>query len=228
VVETYVVRSSNGDAVLMGMPAHMQNLLVEVDLIGVGLLAHTLGATSWGARPTALLAVLTSTGVHGRGNADLLRLEGALVRLQHDLGVLVRVARVDHEVVVIRACHDILRVSGESHLELVEDAVVLVGVTESGSEVLMNGDCLYWLTFHVYVPDFNSKIIAGKDVTTIVAEADIRDGGDDLGEEGARGWVLFLLEFYNNVSLVRSRIFKEQTYASRARRTRPFVAYLPT
>ena len=175
-MQTHVVRSSNGDAVLMGMPAHMQNLLVEVDLVSVGLLAHALGATSWRAGPAALLAVLTGTGVHGRRNANLLGLEGALVGLQNDLGVLVRVARVDHEVVVIRACHDILCVSGEGHLELVEDAVVLVGVAESGSEVLVNGDSLYWLTFHVHVPDFDSKVIAGKDVTTIVAEADVRDG----------------------------------------------------
>ena len=204
-VKTHVVRSSNGDAVLMGMPAHMQNLLVEVDLIGVGLLTHALGTASWRARPAALLAVLTGTGVHGRGNANLLCLECALVCLQHDLGILVRVARVDHEVVVIRACHDILCVSGEGHLELVEDAVVLVGVAESGSEVLMDRDCLYWLTLHVHVPDFDGKIIAGKDVTTIVAEADVRDGGDDLREEGARGWVLFLLKFYKNVSLVRLR-----------------------
>lgn len=111
VIKTHVVRSSNGDAVLMGMPAHMQNLLVEVNLIGVGLLAHALRATGWRAGPATLLAVLTGTGVHGRGDADLLCLEGALVSLQHDLGVLIRVAGVDHEVVVIRACHDILRVS---------------------------------------------------------------------------------------------------------------------
>ena len=179
-MQTHVVRSSNGDAVLMGMPAHMQNLLVKVDLIGVGLLAHALSATSWRARPTALLAVLTGTGVHGRGNANLLCLEGALVCLQHDLGILVRVARVDHEVVVIRACHDILCVSGEGHLELVEDAVILVGVAESGSEVLVDGNCLDWLTLHVHVPDLDSEVITGKNVATIVTKANIRDGGDDL------------------------------------------------
>ena len=204
-LKTHVVRSSNSDAVLMGMPAHMQDLLVEVDLIGVGLLAHALGATSWRARPTTLLAVLTGTGVHGRGNANLLCLEGALVCLQHDLGVLVRVARVDHEVVVIRACHDILCVSGEGHFELVKDAVVLVGVAESGSEVLVNGDCLHWLTFHVHVPDLDSEIIAGKDVTTIMTEADVRNGRDNLREEGTGGWVLLLLKFYKDVSLERSR-----------------------
>ena len=193
----------------MGMPAHMQNLLVKVDLIGVGLLAHALGSTSWRASPTALLAVLTGTSVHGRGNANLLCLEGALVCLQHDLGVLVRVARVDHEVVVIGACHDILRVSGEGHLELVKDAVVLVGVAESWSEVFMDGNRLYWLAFHVHVPDLDSEIVTGKNVTAIVAEANVRDGGDDFREEGARGWVLFLLEFYNAVSLVRSRRIKQ-------------------
>lgn len=182
-VKTHVVRSSNGDAVLMGMPAHMQNLLVKVNLIGVGLFAHALGTSSWRTCPAALLAVLTGTGVHGRGNANLLCLEGALVCLQHDLGILVRVARVDHEVVVIRACHDILGVTGEGYLELVEDAVVLVGVAESGAEVLMDGNGLHRLSLHINIPDLDGEVVAGEDVAAVVAEADVRDGGDDFREE---------------------------------------------
>ena len=64
----------------MGMPAHVENLLVEVDLVRIGLLTHPLRATRRRARPVSLLAVLAAS-VHGRGDADLLRFERALVRL---------------------------------------------------------------------------------------------------------------------------------------------------
>lgn len=37
---SHVVCSRDGDTVLEWMPAHMQDLLVEVDLIGVRLLPH--------------------------------------------------------------------------------------------------------------------------------------------------------------------------------------------
>jgi len=36
----YIVGRSNRDTILKRMPAHVQNLLVKVDLVGVGLLAH--------------------------------------------------------------------------------------------------------------------------------------------------------------------------------------------
>ena len=39
--QTYVIRGSNRYAVLERMPAHMQDLLVEVDLIRIGLLPHS-------------------------------------------------------------------------------------------------------------------------------------------------------------------------------------------
>src|SRR4051794_29833466 len=38
---TYVIRGSNRYAVLERMPAHVQDLLVEVDLIRIGLLPHS-------------------------------------------------------------------------------------------------------------------------------------------------------------------------------------------
>lgn len=123
--KTHIIRSSNGDAVLMRVPAHMQNLLVKVDLVGVGLLAHALGTASRRAGPATLLAIL---GVHGRGDSDLLRLECALVGLQDNLGVLIRITGIDHEVVVVRAGHDISCITGESDFKLVKDAVILVGV----------------------------------------------------------------------------------------------------
>jgi len=125
---TYVVRSGNGNAVLEGVPAHVQNLLVEVDLIGIRLLLHATAGASRAAGPrSGLLAAL----VHGSGHTDLLRLERRLVRLEHNLRILFFLRRVNHEVVVITAGHDVLGVAGEDNLELVEDAVVFVGVAEA-------------------------------------------------------------------------------------------------
>lgn len=125
---THVVRRRNGYAVLLRMPAHVQNLLVEVDLIGVGLFAHALRAAGGRVRARSFLAAGTRRAVHRRGDADLLRLEGALVGLQHHLRVLALFRRVDHEVVVVAASHDVLRIAGEDYFKLVEDAIVLVGI----------------------------------------------------------------------------------------------------
>ena len=52
-LKTHVVRSSNSDAVLMGMPAHMQDLLVEVNLIRVRLFLHP-ATLRWPARRWAI------------------------------------------------------------------------------------------------------------------------------------------------------------------------------
>lgn len=82
------------------MPAHVQNLLVEVNSIGVGLLAHACTLAGWTVgSAVALLAVLGA--VHGRGDADLLRLESALICLQNNFSVLAGLGRVDHEIVVV-------------------------------------------------------------------------------------------------------------------------------
>ena len=50
---TYVVRGRNGNAILEGMPAHVQDLLVEVDLIRIGLLLHPATRASRAAGPGA-------------------------------------------------------------------------------------------------------------------------------------------------------------------------------
>ena len=55
---TYVVRRGDSNAILERVPAHMQNLLVEIDLIGVRLLAHPLplsGPGAWTSRSRATL-----------------------------------------------------------------------------------------------------------------------------------------------------------------------------
>src|SRR5690606_5076242 len=66
---SYIIRSRNGDRVFKGMPAHVQNLLVKVNRICIGLLPHSV-------RPQLLVA-----SVHWHWYSDLLRLESRLVRL---------------------------------------------------------------------------------------------------------------------------------------------------
>lgn len=74
-------------------------------------------------------------------------------------------------------------VAREDDFELIEDAVVFVGVAEAWAEMFVDGDGFYGLTLHVDIPDFDSKVVTGEDVSTVMGEANIGDGGDDFGEE---------------------------------------------
>lgn len=47
---TDVVGGGNCNAILKGMPAHVQDLLVEVDLVGVGFLLHSASGPGRAAR----------------------------------------------------------------------------------------------------------------------------------------------------------------------------------
>jgi len=55
---------------------------------------------------------------------------------------------------------------------------------------------LYRLALHLQVPHLDGQVVAGHQVAPAVAELHVGDGGDDLGEEGAGGGVLWLLEVY--------------------------------
>ena len=170
------------------MPAHVENLLVEINLVRVRLFAHprALAGRTVGAA-VALLAVLTGARarriVHRCGYANFLGLECALVCLQHDLGVLAFFRRVDHEIVVVRAGHDVLAVAGVDDLELVEYRVIFVRVAKSGPQMLVDGDGLHGLGLLPDVPNLDRKIVAGKDVAAVIGETHVGDGGDDFGEE---------------------------------------------
>lgn len=163
----------------------MQNLLVEVDLVRVRLLLHPLRSSRRAACSGSALLGAGAGRVHRRRDADLLRLEGRLVRLQNNLRILVRVRRVDHEVVVVAARHHILRIAREDHLELVEYAVVLVCVAESRPQVLVDRNSLHGLAFHSHIPNLHGEVVAGENVAPVVGEAHVGYRGDDFGEEGA-------------------------------------------
>ena len=82
---TYIVRRRNRYAVFVGMPAHMQNLLVEINLVRIGLFSHSPSLTSspcgWTASSrVALFSCWTVGRACGRINRcrdpDFLSLEG--------------------------------------------------------------------------------------------------------------------------------------------------------
>lgn len=176
------------------MPAHVQDLLVEVDLIRIGFLLHaTAGAGRAAGSRTGLLSV---TLAHRRRYTNLLCLECRLVCLEHNLRILFFLCGVDHEVVVVAAGHNVLRVAREDHLELVEDAIVLVRIAEARAQVLVDGDGLDWLAFHVDIPNLHCQIVPGHNVPPVVGESHVGDGGDNLGEEGTGRGILFLFELW--------------------------------
>lgn len=49
--------------------------------------------------------------------------------------------------------------------------------------MLVDGNSLHWLPFHVDIPDLHGQIIPRHNVPTVVGESHVGDGGDDLGEE---------------------------------------------
>lgn len=59
--------------------------------------------------------------------------------------------------------------------------------------------CLQGLALHVEVPDFSSQVVSGEQVAATVAELNIWDGGDDLGEEGAGTGILRLFKHWRRV-----------------------------
>lgn len=163
----HVVGRSNGNAILIGMPAHVQDLLIEIDLLRVRLLLHATARPSRAAGPgVALLSI--GPLVHRRGNADLLRLESRLVRLQYNLRLLGGVCGVDHKIVVVASGHDIFSIAGEDHFKFIEDTVVLVRVAQTGPQMFVDRNRLHRLSLHVHVPNLHRQVVPGHDVATVV------------------------------------------------------------
>lgn len=161
------------------MPAHVQDLLVEIDLVGIGFLAHPLCPGRAACSGAILLAAIrsgTRRRVDRSWHAHFLSLERRFVGLQDDLYLLLRVRRVNHEVVVVAARHDILRIARKDNLELVEYTVVLIGIAQTWSQVLVDRDGLDRLPLHVDVPNLDGQVISGEDVSAVVRESDVRDG----------------------------------------------------
>jgi len=189
-IQVKIVGGGDGEDVIFGMPGGVQYLLVEVEAVdGDFVLAPFVGR-----RHLARFQ-------HAPGPNRLAR------RLER--GVALRVAVEQAEEVVVASGHDLLIVAGPSAFELVEDAIVLVERAQFAAQILVNLVRFHRLVFHVDVPDFDGKVVARHEIASAVAELDVGDAGDDLGEEAAVRRVFRLLEQF--------RVFV-------AKRRRPHVA----
>lgn len=69
--------------------------------------------------------------------------------------------------------------------------------TVSGAHSHLIG--LHWSVLHVQIPDLHRQVVPGHHVAAVVAELDIGDRGDDLGEEGAIAGVFWLLKHWAKI-----------------------------
>ena len=70
-----------------------------------------------------------------------------------------------------------------SALKLVEDAIILVQITQLSPQMVMNRDRLHRPRVHVDVPDLERQVVPRQDIPPVMAELDVRDRRNDLGEE---------------------------------------------
>jgi len=53
---------------------------------------------------------------------------------------------------------------------------------------------LHWALLHVKVPHFDSQVVSGEQITSTMAELNIRNGRDDLREERSIAWIFWFLK----------------------------------
>lgn len=97
----------------------------------------------------------------------------------------------------------LLVIGAPTTLEFVENAIVLVEHAQLVAQVVVHRVGLDRPTLHVEVPDLDVQVVARAHVAARVAELDVRDAADDLGEEVLRGWVLPLFENLKKADLCR-------------------------
>src|SRR3954463_7365967 len=96
--KTYIVSGSDSNGGLEWMPAHMQNLLVVVEMFSICFFPHSTrnACASW-ASCSSLLATIDWSWY-----SNLLRFKRTLIRLENNLHFLLRIRRIYHKVIVVR------------------------------------------------------------------------------------------------------------------------------
>lgn len=79
-----------------------------------------------------------------------------------------------------RMTKNVLVITSPRAFKLVKDAVIFVQVAKLAPKMVMNWDGLQRSRLHVDIPDLEGKVVTREDVTTVMAELDVRDGRDDL------------------------------------------------
>ncbi|GMT31140.1 hypothetical protein PFISCL1PPCAC_22437, partial [Pristionchus fissidentatus] len=186
--DVQVVGGGQGDNVLLRMPRRVQDLASEVERVGRDLV---VAASS--------CQILCSLLPRGRRSAHFAIAKWLVhlgrSRLPH-LALLVA-SRKRPEEVVVRAGENSLVIATPSALKLVKYGVVLVQLTQLGAEMLVHCIRLDGSRLLTEIPHLDGEVVPREQVLAVVRELHIRHGGDDLGEEGPRSWVLRLLEDCN-------------------------------
>lgn len=91
---------------------------------------------------------------------------------------------VDVEHVVVGTSHDGASVVADMTLKFVENTVVLVQVTELGTQMVVDVDGLDRLALHCDVPDLQGQVVSGDDISSVSAKLTIGNGRDDFRKEG--------------------------------------------
>jgi hypothetical protein len=84
-------------------------------------------------------------------------------------------------------CHDngqyVLIIAPPDALEFIEDAIVLIQITQLPAEMVVYGNSLDGSRLHIDVPDLQRQIVPRQDVSAVMAELDVGYRGNDFGKE---------------------------------------------
>ena len=124
---------------------------------------------------------------------------GLLVEIQLELIILVPSLITNMEVGVEEPGQEVVGAGAGADAELIKNALILVQLAELRLQGLEDLDGLDGLVGLLDVPDFDVEEVSGEDVSPVLREGDIADGGHNLGEEVLVGGGLLLLEDHGGV-----------------------------
>eukprot|EP00968_Pinguiococcus_pyrenoidosus_P006139 scaffold407_cov251-Pinguiococcus_pyrenoidosus.AAC.28 len=163
-----LVQPRNRDGVAGRGPIHLQDSLLKVCLLVVytGVRVATTGFSEAQNLPR---------------RAHVLSLQVGFVHV-HPADRVAAAFRAE-EAVPVRAGHEVLGVRRATHLELVEDVVVLIQLTQAILDVFMHGHHRHGSLLLSQVPHFQREEISRCNKLLPVQEARVGDGRDNLRKE---------------------------------------------
>jgi hypothetical protein len=76
-----------------------------------------------------------------------------------------------------------LIISSPNTLELVEDTIILIQITQFTAKMIVNRNRLDWSALHIDIPYLQTEVIAGENISSIMAKLDVGNRGDDFRKE---------------------------------------------
>lgn len=84
---------------------------------------------------------------------------------------------------------------------------------------------LHWALLHVEVPYFDSQVVSGEQITSTMAELNIRNWRDDLREERSIAWIFWLLKDWGREKIQIQTEFRFTTNSLLIRVGQPLSAW---